>query len=324
MTLSMEEFEGILQDNSKIIQEDILWQSHPQHELLLTFKAEIVSDLDTYQRSYATYTRAAVRSIPMTHTPCQRIAETLGDLFTCSEVNGFTRIRTPYLYPDGDVIDLFYKISQDRPIVTDLGETMRWLFSQTTSEFLSKRQKQAIQDILLTHDVEQYRGSLVVRVGAEESLASAIMRLAQAAIAISNLWFLSRTRLVSTLEDEVAELLSERGIRFQANEKLPGRSGRNWRVDFHTFHPDHSSLVQVLSTGSKAAANTKANNVVAAWVDLTQLKFGTQPLRFISLFDDTLDVWQTETIRQLEELSDIAYWSDSERFIEMLTTPDSN
>lgn len=165
---------------------------------------------------------------------------------------------------------------------------------------------------------------MVVRVGEMEGLAAAMTRLAQATIAISNLWFLSRTRLVSTLEDEVAELLSEHRVRFQANEKLPGRSGRNWRIDFHTFHPDHSSLVQILSTGSKAAANTKANNVVAAWVDLTHLKFGTQPLRFISLFDDTLDVWQTETIRQLEELSDIAYWSESERFIEMLTSPDTD
>lgn len=260
----------------------------------------------------------------MTYTPCERIAANLGDLFTCQEMSGFTRIRTPYLYPDGDVIDLFYKVSQDRPLVTDLGETRRWLLSQTTSEFLSKKQEQAIQDILLTHSVEQYRGALVVRVNPRDDLASATIRLAQATIAISNLWFLSRTRLVSTLEDEVAELLSEHRVKFQANEKLSGRSGRNWRIDFHTFHPDHSSLVQVLSTGSRAAANTKANTVVAAWVDLSQFKFGTQPLRFISLFDDTLDVWQTETIRQLEELSDVAFWSDSERFIEMLTTPDTH
>ncbi|PZV21445.1 MAG: hypothetical protein DCF21_02365 [Leptolyngbya sp.] len=258
----------------------------------------------------------------MTYTPCQRIADTLGDLFTCEEVNGFTRIRTPYLYPDGDVIDLFYRVSQDRPIVTDLGETLRWLLSQTTSEFLSKKQEQAIQDILLTHDVELYRGSLVVRVGATESLASATMRLAQATIAVSNLWFLSRTRVASSLEDEIAELLQEKKVRFEANEKLGGRSGRTWRIAFHTWHPDHSSLVQVLSTGSRAAANTKANNVVAAWVDLSQLKVGTQPLRFISLFDDTLDVWNVETIRQLEELSDIAYWSEPNRFVEMLTSAD--
>jgi hypothetical protein len=57
----------------------------------------------------------------MTTSPCQLISETLGELFICSEVKGFTRIRTPYLYPDGDVIDLFYKVSQGRGIITDLG-----------------------------------------------------------------------------------------------------------------------------------------------------------------------------------------------------------
>ncbi len=258
----------------------------------------------------------------MISKPCQAIAENFGSLFVCKEeVNGFTRIRTPYLYPDGDVIDFYFKVSQDRPLITDLGETKRWLMSQTTSEFLSKKQEQVLQDILLTHEVEEYRGALIVRVGGIEGLAAAITRLAQATVAVSNLWFLSRTRLVSTFEDEVAELLSDHRVRFQANEKLSGRSGRSWRIDFHTFHPNHSSLVQVLSTGSRAAANTKANNVVAAWMDLTQFKFGAQPLRFISLFDDTLDVWQMETIRQLEELSDIVYWSDSERLVEMLTTP---
>jgi Domain of unknown function DUF1828 len=258
----------------------------------------------------------------MMHTPCQAIAATLGDLFTCKEVNGFTQIRTPYLYPDGDVIDLFYQVSLNQPMVTDLGETIRWLLSQTTSESLSTRQEQAIQDILLTHGVEQYRGSFIVRVGDEESLASATLRLAQTAIAISNLWFLSRTRVVSSLQDEIAELLREREVRFEMNEKLGGRSGRAWRVDFHTWHPHHSSLVQVLSTGSRAAANTKANSVLAAWFDLSQFKVGAQPLRFISLFDDTLDVWNVETIRQLEELSDIAYWSEPDRFVEMLVSAD--
>jgi hypothetical protein len=253
----------------------------------------------------------------MTYPHCERISADLGKLFNCEEVNGFTRIRTPYLYPDGDVIDLFYKVSQDRPLVTDLGETKRWLLSQTTSEFLSRKQEQAIQDILLTHSVEQYRGALVVRVGPRDDLASATTRLAQATMAISNLWFLSRTRLVSSIEDEVAELLRDRNVRFEANEKLGGRSGRTWRIDFHTWHPHRSSLVQVLSTGSRAAAN------LAAWFDLSQLKVGAQPLRFISLFDDTLDVWNTETICQLEELSNIAYWwSEPDRFVEMLTAAD--
>jgi hypothetical protein len=42
-------------------------------------------------------------------TPCEAIAEHIGELFTCSSLNGYVKIRTPHLYPDGDVIDLFLK-----------------------------------------------------------------------------------------------------------------------------------------------------------------------------------------------------------------------
>lgn len=78
-----------------------------------------------------------------------------------------------------------------------------------------------------------------------------------------------------------------------------------------------------MSTGSKAAANTKANNILASWHDLSSFKVGSQALRFISLFDDSLDVWTTEIISQLGEFSDIAYWSDPDGFLELLTRTDN-
>lgn len=256
----------------------------------------------------------------MTILPCQEIAATIGQLFDCSEVNGFIRIRTPYLYPDGDVIDLFFRTQGEQQILTDLGETLRWLNMQTVSQQLTKRQSQVLQDIQLTHGVENYQGMLLVRIAQGETLSEAITHLAQAVMGVADLWFLARTRTLSSVTDEVAEFLEEKSIRFGRDEKHVGRSGRNWRIDFHTWHPQHSSFVQVLSTGSKAAANTKANSAIAAWADLSQYKVGTSPLHFISLFDDTLDVWAPETISQLAEFSDVAYWSRPDEFVEMLVS----
>lgn len=51
MTLSQDEFEIILNDNSKFIDGDIVWLNHPQHELLVRFKSLIFSDLNNYQLS---------------------------------------------------------------------------------------------------------------------------------------------------------------------------------------------------------------------------------------------------------------------------------
>lgn len=42
MTLMSGEFEEILQDISKTIEGDIVWQNHPQHDLLLKFKAKLL------------------------------------------------------------------------------------------------------------------------------------------------------------------------------------------------------------------------------------------------------------------------------------------
>lgn len=252
----------------------------------------------------------------MTTAPCQLIADTIGQLYTCSEVNGFVRIRTPYLYPDGDVIDLFLK--PENQTLTDLGETLRWLDMQTFRQSLSKKQDWFLQDIQMTYGIELYDGMLLVRV--RDNLAEAVTRLAQGAIAVSNLWLLNRTRLVGTLNDEIAELLDEHHIPYERDIKLVGRSARSWPIDFRTRHPRCSSLIEVLSTGNRGAANTKVNNAVAAWVDLHQYQLTTEPLRFISLFDDSLDVWSSGHISQLAEFSEICYVSKPEELIEQLVT----
>ncbi|NJK35765.1 MAG: DUF1828 domain-containing protein [Oscillatoriales cyanobacterium SM2_2_1] len=252
----------------------------------------------------------------MTTAPCQIIADIIGQLYTCSEVNGYVRIRTPYLYPDGEVIDFF--LNERTQTITDLGETLRWLDMQTDSKYLSKKQEIFLQDILITQSIELFDGMLQVRVN--NNLSSAITRLGEGTIAVSNLWLLNRTRLAGTLNDEIAELLDDHQIRYERDIKLVGRSSRSWQIDFRTRHPRRSSLIEVLSTGNRGAANTKVNNAVAAWVDLNQYQLTTEPLRFISLFDDSLDVWSSSHISQLAEFSEICYASEPEELIQQLVT----
>lgn len=74
----------------------------------------------------------------------------------------YTHIRTDYVYPDGDVIDLF----TDGSIVTDLGEAARWLWRQGGYA---------------------HQGALSVRIGSDESLTDAVTRLAEmVVVAVSN------------------------------------------------------------------------------------------------------------------------------------------
>jgi hypothetical protein len=230
------------------------------------------------------------------NSPCTEIAQTMGELFECSPINGYTRIRTPYLYPDGDIIDLFLEENSEYATLTDLGETHGWLRMQTVAMHKTSRQRQLIEDIRFTHGVELFRGMLVVRAKKPGELADAITRLSQAVLRVTDLWFTFRGRASTSVNDDVEEFPVGRNIHFERDQRLVGRSGSTWRVDFHTRTPERSALVHVLSTGSRATACRMAEHTVATWHDLSNLKFGPESLRFVSLFDDELDVWTPEIL----------------------------
>jgi hypothetical protein len=245
-------------------------------------------------------------------TPCERL-QVLSEMFNCTEINNNTRIRTPYLYPDGDVIDLYLTMEGSQAVLTDFGESLSWLKSQTVSRKKSVKQRQLLNDICLTYGVELYHGSLTLRVNDVDNFALLVTRISQAALSVADLWFTFRSRLIESVTDEVQDFLSEREIAYERNEPFAGRSGKVYRIDFHTRTPARTSLVNVLSSGSQAAASRIVDHVVTGWYDLNHLKVGQQ-LRFVSLFDDTVDIWTPENIRLVSELSDVAYWSQPDDF----------
>lgn len=249
---------------------------------------------------------------------CEALIGSLGELYCSSSQGNYDRIRTPFLYPDGDVINLFCKMDGDTVTVTDLGESTRWLRMQTAASRRSSRQQALIQDICLNHNVEFYKGMLVARCRPGDEFPAVVTRVAQAALRVADIWFTFRTRTVQSLGDEVSDFLTDRLYTFERGETLIGRSGRVWNVDFHVRTPGASSLVSVLATGSRSAARGVTEHVLASWYDLSQLQVGPEAIKFLSLFDDTVDVWSREDFNLLEPLSSIARWSQPETLLEQL------
>ncbi len=250
---------------------------------------------------------------------CDILRERCGELFTCSTVGEYQRIRTPFLYPDGDIVDLFCKEEVEGVIaISDLGETTRWLRMQTASPKRSKKQLALIKDICQTHGVEFFRGMILARYKNGDDFAMVLNRVAQAVLRVSDIWFTFRTRSVQSVNEEVAEYLQESRIPFERGERLIGRSGRLWTVDFHVRAPERSSLVNVLVTGSRSAARGVAEHVLSEWYDLNQLAVGAEALTFISLFDDTVDVWAEEDFRLVGQLSEVLRWSEPDSFMRAL------
>ena len=245
---------------------------------------------------------------------CQDLQEGLGALFDCSMQGDYHRIRTPYLYPDGDIIDVFWKVEGDAVRVTDLAETTGWLSMQSASLRRSERQTWLIEDACLTHGIKYYRGMLEAWCRPGDELATVVTQVAQAALRVSDLWFTFRTQASQNTTDEVADFLNKQEFGFKRGQKLIGRSGSGWKVDFHVRTPLRSSLVQVLTTGNRAAARRVCEHVLAAWYDLSHLEAEPKEWTFISLFDDTADVWTDENFGLVEEISRVARWSRPDEF----------
>jgi hypothetical protein len=124
--------------------------------------------------------------------PYDVISQQLGELFTGTKKGEYFRVRTPYLYPDGDVIDIFCQQQDDVITLTDLGETLGWLNMQTVSQKRSKKQQRLIDDVCLTYNIELHRGMLMSRVKPADNFAAALNHLAQAALRVSDVWFTLR------------------------------------------------------------------------------------------------------------------------------------
>lgn len=167
--------------------------------------------------------------------------------------------------------------------------------------------------------MELFRGQLLLRGDEAAQLSDRILRLGQVVVRVSDLWFTTRTRSVESVADEVADYLQERQIPFERAVKLAGRSSRDWSVDFQTRTERKSALIFVLATGSRAGARRVAEHVVAGWHNLSPVRVGPQAPRFISLFDDTADVWSDEDFKLVESISDVGRWSRPDEFLAMVT-----
>lgn len=85
-------------------------------------------------------------------------------------------------------------------------------------------------------------------------------------------------------------------------------------MDFVTRTAARTAFVFVLATGSRSAARRVTEHVLAGLVDLSHLRVVQAGLRFVSLFDDTEDVWQEEDLRLLETWSEVVRWSRPDEF----------
>ena len=246
---------------------------------------------------------------------CDSVGRSLPPLFVCSPApREGMRVRTPFLYPDGGIVDVFVLEQGNGYVVTDFGDALGWLGIQSVGRHHSPKQRMLIQDVCQTLRIEVIQDQLVLRSAESGTLGESVMRLAQAALRVSDLWFTFRSQSFQTTADEVDEWLREKQISFQRRVTRQGRSQRSWTVDFETQAESHTSFVFLLSTGSRGGVNRITEHVFTGCTDLSHLEASQPGLTLISLFDDTQDVWRPEDFDLVKQISEIAFWSRPDEF----------
>lgn len=252
---------------------------------------------------------------------CAAIRDGLPTLFDCTPApREGVRVRTPMMYPDGGIVDVFILGRDDSYTLTDFGEALSWLRMQTVNPRRTPKQLGLIQDVCQTLGVELHHGQLILRPLSFDELSDGVTRLSQAVVRVSDIWFTMRMRSFESTSNDVNEWLIERDIPFDPGVKHRGRSGRDWTIDFQTYTYRRTSLLFLLSTGSRTDARRLTDHVVAGCIDLKHSQIPqlhTDSVSLVSLFDDTSDVWRDEDFRLASEVSEVALWSQQDR-LEMI------
>ena len=118
---------------------------------------------------------------------CSSLYESLSPLFECVRTpSGDVRVRTPFMYPDGGIIDIFVLERDGGYRLTDFGESLGWLRMQSGSAKRSGKQNSLIKDTCQTHGIELNRGQLEIPSVTDHDLGPAVARLAGAAVRVTD------------------------------------------------------------------------------------------------------------------------------------------
>jgi len=244
---------------------------------------------------------------------CNDLNLSLGEAFECHRMGEMTRIRTPFTYPDGDVIDVY--LDKETGALTDLGETLRWLRMQTASMSRTVKQQAIIDSVCDSSGLTLVKGEIRKASVEHETLLTDVVNISQCCIRVSDIWFTYRNRAIISVADEVADFLLENDVAFERNKRFAGISGKQLTLDFHI--PKSQALIHVMSTTSTAAKQSKIDHAIRLWYDLTQSK---SDQKFITVLDDSSNLFDMGEIELLQSASTVAHWSSPTELLDCVAT----
>jgi hypothetical protein len=242
---------------------------------------------------------------------CEQITRQLTNLFSCEQRGFGTLLRTPLVRPDGDLVEVVLKDEPTGVLITDLGESVRWL--DTVGGTLPNNAR--VETLLAAHGATFIDGEILVRVLPGEELALAVLRSAQACLDFSSSIYSARAKSERNFEHDVKHRMTELRVPFR-DESLLGMSGMRYRVTQAGDVHRRFRLVNCLSSRQKPYAQQLAKLTRCMWEDLRDLKVhDTGYAGYVSVLDDGAPgLWGPPEIKLLERVSTVVFWSQGGSF----------
>ncbi len=239
----------------------------------------------------------------------------ISEEFECHSDGPYTVLSTPYFYSDGDFIELFLEQSEDRVLISDLGETARRM-ATFHFNWSTKQSRALFSQILNSTGVSSNRGKLYVVIGEKERLGARLLDLIHAVQQTDNLLVTMQKYSPQAFRDEVEGYLRKEGFEPELNYQLEGQSGNIWRVHFYINHGSNV-IMKALSAASRGAAKYQVSTTYTAYDDIK--KNHPQVVRSL-IVDDTIQVWDQEIISLAKAVLDteIGFWSKRDLFSQQL------
>ena len=118
----------------------------------------------------------------------RQVREGIAGLYDCEDdQNGSITIETPFIFPNGDLLDLSVEQTSDGFVVSDLGETCGWLFRIAGIDNLTPARHQKIREIENGTGVQFWRGNLRYQCESSDDIALGVHSVAQAALQMAEL-----------------------------------------------------------------------------------------------------------------------------------------
>ncbi|PKB71807.1 MAG: hypothetical protein BZY87_03555 [SAR202 cluster bacterium Io17-Chloro-G6] len=243
-------------------------------------------------------------------TLCDQAIQQLNAYFTddmeCLGVDsGYEVVRTPFMYPDRDHIELFIReIGDDQILVSDLGQTVLKLSEYGFILRNSPRRRAMVFQITSSLGVRFENGSLLVTSSLDEA-GTRMWQLVMALQRLADLVFTVGSYVRATFGDQFENFVAERGIRYRRGVQIELPTSYRFTADFTV---NGGKVVQLLAAGSIGYARERANKV---YVDFSEMAIAADRRIRVAVIDDSQSWWSEDAQFPLGHQTDrVLYWGN--------------